>query len=92
MTKGKLIKNIAKKTGYSRDACAFVVDTFLEEFAGALIEGERLLFKDLMAFEVIERGPQRRRNPTTGEVDVYPPHKTVHCKISKSLKDAVNGR
>lgn len=92
MTKGKLLHTIAKKAGYSKDACERVVDAFFEAVSDSLASGERLMFKEFMIFEVVEKGPQRRRNPKTGDVEEYPAHKSIRCKPSKVLKDRINGR
>lgn len=92
MTRGDVIKKISKKTKYSHGMCGMIIDSFFDEVKDALIKGDRLLFKDFMVFEVVENGPQRRRNPRTGEVEMYPAHKSVRCKVSKALKDAINKR
>ena len=92
MTRGDVIKKISKKKKCNYDTCAFVIDSFFDEVKNALINGDRVLFKDFMVFEVVENNPQRRRNPKTGEVEMYPAHKSVRCKISKTLKNAINER
>lgn len=92
MTRGDIIKKISKKTKCSIGMCGMIVDSFFDEVKDALVNGDRLMFKDFMIFEVSENGPRRRRNPKTGEVEMYPAHKSVHCKVSKALKDAINER
>lgn len=92
MTKNELVNNIAAKTGLPRMACENVIDVFADEIKKCLINGDKLLLKGFMKFEVTERPAREGRNPQTDEVVLFPPVKSVKCKICKEIKDAVNMR
>ena len=51
-----------------------------------------MTIKGFATFETKERDERQGRNPKTGKVDTYPAFKSVKCRISKNLKDAVNGK
>lgn len=92
MTKSEIIGKIADMTGLSKSACESVIDCFAEEVKNCLVDGDKLIIKGFIGFEVSERPEREGRNPKTGEVDTFPAVKTVKCKISKAIKDAVNGK
>jgi DNA-binding protein HU-beta len=86
----KLMTNISQKTGYSKEVCESVINTFAEEIKESLINGEKIIIKGFMSFEINERPERNGRNPKTGEVVSFPPVKTIKCKISKAIKEAIN--
>lgn len=90
--KSKLVRTVSRKTKYSKEACEVIINAFLDAIKDALVKGERLFLQNFMAFEVVEKNSQMRRNPQTGEVQMYPAHKSVRCKASQSLKTAINER
>lgn len=92
MTKSEIINNIAEKTEFSKSVCESVIDCFADEVRDCLVRGDKLLIKGFIGFEVNERPEREGRNPKTGEVDTFPAVKTVKCKISRAIKDAVNGK
>ena len=65
-------------------------DTFADICTDALIEGNKIAWKGFLNIEVIERKQRCGRNPQTNEIVVFPPTKSVKCKISKTIKDMVN--
>jgi Bacterial DNA-binding protein. len=42
--------------------------------------------------KVIERAERQGRHPQTNEVVTFPPVKSINCRLSESIKDAINGR
>lgn len=92
MTKNDLITNIANKTGISKATCETVIDVFADEIKDCLVNGDRILLKGFMSFEVIERAEREGKNLNTGESITYPSVKSIKCKVSKAFKDAVNSK
>lgn len=90
MGKNELITNIAQKTGLPKASCESVIDTFADEIRDSLINGDKIIIKGFMSFEVNEHPKRNGRNPKTGEVCTFPAVKSIKCKISKAIKDAIN--
>ena len=66
--------------------CDYLADVFMDAF----IANEKIVWKGFLSAEVIERGARKGRHPLTNEVVTFPPVKTINCKMSKSIKDAIN--
>lgn len=92
MTKSDIINNIAERTGFSKSSCESVIDIFADEIKNCLVNGDKLIIKGFIGFQVNERPERKGRNPQTDEVSTFPAVKSVKCKISKAIKDAVNGK
>lgn len=92
MTKSELITNIASKTGLEKTSCEAVIDTFAEEIQNCLVNGDKIILKGFMSFEVSERPERDARNPKTGEVTTFPAVKSIKCRVCKAIKDAVNAK
>lgn len=90
MTKSDIIDKIANRTKLSKTDCEYVIDVFADEVKNCLVHGDKLIIKGFIGFEVSERPEREGRNPKTGEVGTFPAVKTVKCKISKAIKEAVN--
>lgn len=92
MTKSDIINNIATRTNMPKVSCEAVIDAFADEVKDCLVNGDKLIIKGFIGFEVNERPEREGRNPKTGTVTTFPAVKSVKCKISKAIKDAVNGK
>lgn len=90
MGKNELITNISKNTGISKTSCETVIDEFAEEIKKSLIAGNKVMIKGFMSIEITERPEREGRNPQTGKVVTFPAVKSVKCKVSKAIRDAVN--
>lgn len=90
MGKNELITNIAQKTGLPKASCESVIDTFADEIRDSLINGNKIIIKGFMSFEINELHERSGRNPKTGEICTFPATKSVKCKISKAIRDAIN--
>ena len=97
MSKTEIIKQIAEKMyGNVNDksiqqSTAFC-DTLEEVITNALLDGDKILWKGFISMDVVERGARNGRHPQTNEIVTFPPVKSVKCKVSESIKRAVNGR
>lgn len=65
-------------------------DALVDIFTDALLEGEKIVWKGFLSVEVVDRGQRCGRHPQTNEVVMFPPSKSIKCKISQSIKDMVN--
>lgn len=92
MTKNELITNVADKTGLPRASCEIVIDTFTNEIQDCLVNGDKIILKGFMSFEVTERPEREGRNPKTGDVTTFPAVKSIKCRASRAMKEAVNAR
>lgn len=100
MTKAEIITNITEKINSSKieeckitkTACEAVIDCLIDEVKKCLVKGEKLTIKGFIGMEVYDRSERMGRNPKTGEVDTFPASKSIKCKVSKAIKDAVNGK
>lgn len=92
MKKTELITNVSNKVGLTKNVTEGVIDAIIDEITQALVNGDKIMFKGFIGFETSTRAARRACNPQTGEVVEYPEVKTVRCKISQNLKNAINGR
>lgn len=90
MGKSELIAKISQRTGIAKDPCEAVIDAFAEEIKDSLSNGEKVMIKGFMSFEVSTRNERDARNPKTGEIEHFPAVKTVKCKVGQKIKDAIN--
>ena len=89
MTKNDILNNISVRAGMSKASCENIIDIFIDEIKNCLIKGEKLVIKGFVVFDVTERDG---RNPKTNQIMRFPAVKTIKCKISKTFKDAINGK
>lgn len=89
--KTKLVRNVAARTeNVPIEACERVIDACIEEVIDLLVRGDKLVLKNFMSFETIERAEREGRDLRTGKPITYPPVKSVKCRVSKAVRDAVN--
>ena len=89
MSNKTFAKILAGLSNVSEDACEGVLDAFGEAIKIGLQDDGRIIIKNCMTIEVANRGERAGKDLRTGEAIVYPPTKTVVCKISKPIKDSV---
>lgn len=106
MTKNELIENLVAKVNTEREKknadkafdlftkteCEFILDSFAEVIKACLLNGDKIVLKNFMSFEVSTRPERKGRNPKTGDITTFPAVKSIKCKLSKVIKDAVNAR
>lgn len=97
MSKVEIIKKIAEKMyGNVNDktiqqSTAFC-DILEEVIKDALLDNKKILWKGFISMQVVERAERKGRHPQTDEIVVFPSVKSIKCKISKAIRDAVNGK
>lgn len=90
MTKGNLLRNIAKRTGVSQEKCDIVIEAMFKEIEDCLMNDEKIIFQNYLTLETYVRPERMGRHPKTGENTTFPAVKGIKCKVSQHLKDAVN--
>ena len=90
MNKLELIEKLRTVTDLSKPQAAAVVDTFFNEMAKALINGDRVEIRGLCSFHVREYKGYTGRNPKTGKKVKIKPKKLPFFKVGKALKERVD--
>lgn len=67
-------------------------EIFVDIFTDALLSKDKILLKGFMSAEVIQRSERKGRNPLNNKITVFPPTKSIRCRMSKNIKDLVNDR
>jgi integration host factor subunit beta len=67
------------------------VETIFESIIGALQGGDRIEIRGFGSFRIHQRRGRTGRNPKTGAKVEVPPKRIPVFKLSKELKDHVNG-
>lgn len=91
MNNSEIIANIADKSGIAKSHIKTIIDYLQEEAVETLRNGEVFNLRGFVKLEVGERAERKLRDFKTGEMKSVPACKTVKCKVSKQLKDAVRG-
>lgn len=95
MGTSEIIKKLAKRMydNVSENEirqCTEFCNNLVDICTEALVNNEKIIWKGFLSMEVIERGARKGRHPQTNEIVTFPPVKSVNCRISKAIKDAVN--
>ncbi len=91
MKKSDLIEKVSAKIEYlTKKQVETIVDMVFEYMKDKLSKGEKIELRGFGNFKVKERNARIARNPKTGETVEVPPQKSIHFKMSKALKDAIN--
>ena len=98
MTKKNFMKSVTNLFN-ERSGLAFtpvLVEEFLEcvadVIADALKTDGKITIKNLLSVYLIDHGDNKRRawDPFRKEYMEYTPGKSIHCRFSKSIRDAIN--
>ena len=89
MRKNDIIKEISNRLDLPKTECEKFMETFADVVKEALINGERVMIRDFISFELSEHKARKGYNPHTGKLEEYDPVRTVKCKVGKNIKDAV---
>jgi nucleoid DNA-binding protein len=85
MIKNDLVEELMEKDDLSRAFAEDVVDHVVEGIQGALRRGEKVTFRGIGIFSVVETKPRMGRNPKTGEPVKIPARKKVKFRVAKGL-------
>ena len=97
MGKNEIVKQLAERIyGNVNEKnirkCTEFCDTLADIFTDALLDDKKITWKGFLSVKVIERAERQGRHPQTNEVVTFPPVKSINCRLSESIKDAINGR
>lgn len=91
ITRAHLSEAVYQEVGLSRNESAELVETVLEEIAGALERGEMVKISSFGSFAVRRKGRRIGRNPKTGEEVPILPRRVLVFRASHVLKHRING-
>ncbi len=91
MNKGIIVEAIHEKVGFSKRETASIVDAAFEQLKTSLVKGDSVMISGFGTLSVRERKARKGRNPQTGEAITLPSRKVVAFKVSRVLKERVNG-
>ena len=92
VTRAQLSEAVYQEVGLSRNESADLVESVLEEIAGALSRGDMVKISSFGSFAVRAKGQRIGRNPKTGEEVPILPRRVLVFRASHVLKDRINGR
>ena len=90
MNKLDIIKRLQNETDLTKNEATIAVDTFFNEMANALSNGDRVEIRGLGSFHVRKYKAYTGRNPKTGEKVKIKPKKLPYFKCGKDLKKRVD--
>jgi nucleoid DNA-binding protein len=85
MIKNDLAKELMEKDGLTMLQAQDVVDHVVEGIQGALRRGEKVTFRGIGIFCVVDTKARMGRNPKTGEPVKIPAKKKVKFKVAEGL-------
>ena len=89
MTKADIVNNIAKETGIEKVLVQQVVEAFMENVKGSLIETEPVYLRGFGSFIIKERAQKVARNISKGTTITIPAHNIPAFKPAKSFSGKV---
>ena len=87
----ELIAAVAKDAGVSQADAGKVLTAIVENIHSTLKSGGDIRISNLGVFDTADRAEREGRNPATGATIKIAASKAVRFRVSKPLKDAVNG-
>lgn len=89
MSKGDLVKALAKKTKCSKACANDCLNTILDEITKSLAKGKSMVLTGFGTFSVAKRKARTGRNPQTGATIKIPARTVPKFKAGKKLKKVV---
>jgi integration host factor subunit alpha len=90
VTRAELSEAVYQEVGLSRNESSDLVETVLNEIAGALVRGEMVKISSFGSFSVRQKGQRIGRNPKTGEEVPILPRRVLVFRASHVLKNRIN--
>ena len=89
-TKADIVDALYEKTGMNRREISALIDHFIGEIKGALVQRNVIELRGFGTFEVkIRKARPRARNPRTGQTISIRPHGIVTFRSGRELKQDV---
>jgi integration host factor subunit alpha len=90
VTRADLSEAVYQEVGLSRNESSDLVESVLDEIAGALVRGEMVKISSFGSFAVRQKGQRVGRNPKTGEEVPILPRRVLVFRPSHVLKNRIN--
>ena len=90
MNKSDLIEALSRESGLTFKMSEEAVNTFFDDMADALLNGERVEIRGFGSFKIKKYKRYQGRNPKTGEVLKIKAKKLPSFKCGKELKERVD--
>jgi integration host factor subunit alpha len=91
MNKKDIVETIHETVGFPKRETAQIVDKALEIMKSALADGDPVMISGFGKFSVKDKEARKGRNPKTGDSMTLPARRVVTFKVSRVLKERVNG-
>jgi len=91
MNKAELVRAMAVESGLTVKASEEALNAFITTVEQAMVEDDKVSLMGFGTFEVRETAARKGTNFHTKETIEIPASKRVKFKVSKVLKDAING-
>lgn len=92
VTKKELTNRVHEKVYHPKGNCEEIIEVLFDEMKDALLNGEKISITNFLSLEPIEKDWHKGRDPQTGNVVEFPPHKTLRFRLSGSFKDELNDK
>lgn len=93
MKREDIIDELSMRSGIEKYNCELVYDALISTVRDAILDGEeKILLKGLLTINQKTMKERKGKDPVTDKVVTFPESKRITCKISKTIKDEVNGR
>ena len=92
MKKKELIASVAEKTSMTKTEIERVVKATFDTITDRLGAGDDVRIVGFGTFTTSKRQASKGRNPRTGQPITIPASTTAKLRVSRHLKEAVNGR
>ena len=89
MTKADIVNNIAKETGIEKVLVQQVVEAFMENVKGSLIENEPVYLRGFGSFILKKRAEKTARNISKNTTIIVPEHNIPAFKAAKTFANEV---
>lgn len=86
MTKAKMVREIADKTGVEKQVVMQIVDGVMESIRNSMINGEEVFLRGFGSFIIKRRAQKTARNISKNTTIVIPAHNIPAFKPSKSFR------
>lgn len=90
MLRQELIRRIASEACVSQANCEKCIDALIKVMTEQLVEGEKIVLSHFVSFTPAEMPARTCKHPKTGELTTFPPVRYIKCKVSKTLRKAIN--
>src|SRR3989344_2566738 len=84
LTRKHMVALVARKTGLKKKVTEEIIDAFLDELVGQMLDGKRIVLTGFGTFQVAQRN--ERKISYENEEILIPAHKYPHFTPSKTLK------